>query len=1023
MGRLVTYFLLFSLTVVALAVYITGRQARIALEESAVRQLGAMVSVKQNQVANWMEEKTRDVALWSRTEELRGPVQVLVKTRPGEPAHALSHSRLEAFLESVDQTGPDIREVMLLHPETGAVLVSSDADGRNTSHSGKPYLLSGMKGACVTGMGVDESGEDPGLVVSSPIRNLFGDCLAILAVVLNLAHLEESMLAHPGSERGQSLYIVNRRGRLMAGNLQSTVRRGQQLRSFGIDQTMRGEQGRGLYADHDGVPVIGAYRWLEKYGLGLIAEISQQEAFQPARELARTVLFMGLPLAALLIVGIVFLARRVSAPIEQITESAQAVAGGDLSRKVDITSRDQIGNLARTFNWMTDQLEAMYSGMREKMGQIQAERARAAENERRFRALIENASDMISVMDADAVITYQSPAVERILGYTPGEVEGTDMFRWFHPDDAKLMRERLPRMLRHRGMLPAAEYRLLHKDGTYRLLELFGNNLLDDPVVNGFVVNLRDVTKRRLAEHALWEEKERLNVTLRSIADGVIVCDRARRVVLMNPAAEALTGMVLSSCLGESCGRLLNLVDPQTGEPAPDVMQQALETGQPARLDDEAEIISRKGERRLVSNSAAPVRDRRGQVVAAVLTIHDVTEHHKYEQELQKIQKLESVGVLAGGIAHDFNNILTGIVGNLALAKMYAKGNDKAAAKIVEAENAALNARELTQQLLTFAKGGAPVRRSTDMERLVRETAGFVLSGSSVGMDLDTDPELYPAHVDAGLIRQAVQNLVLNASQARPEDGMVHISVKNEEVPQGAETSLRPGGYVRISITDRGEGIAQEHLERIFDPYFSTKKEGSGLGLATTYSIVKRHGGTIEVDSEPGRGSTFTMFLRASSEQPAPQNENGAGQKVARRRNRGRILLMDDENVVLNVTAEMLSALGYRVDTARDGARAVRMYKKALKKKKPYDAVIMDLTVPGGMGGREAMEYILEVDPDVIAIVASGYSSDPVMSEPTAYGFSGVIAKPFTVQNLGETLRDVLEGNRPGGAGGQKQGA
>ncbi len=374
------------------------------------------------------------------------------------------------------------------------------------------------------------------------------------------------------------------------------------------------------------------------------------------------------------------------------------------------------------------------------------------------------------------------------------------------------------------------------------------------------------------------------------------------------------------------------------------------------------------------------------------------------EEDLLRSRKLESLGVLAGGIAHDFNNLLMAILGNITLSLAVTKPKDEIHQRLVEAEKASLRAQDLTQQLLTFSRGGAPVREAASIGDLISDTAGFALRGSNVRLDFERNPELWPAEVDPGQISQVINNLIINANQAMPGGGTVTILTGNTTVAAGDPLPLPPGDYVTISVSDLGVGIVPEHLERIFDPYFTTKQKGSGLGLATVYSIVKRHDGHIEVSSKPGEGATFKMWLPATRHavlsDTAPREGLTAGT--------GRVLVMDDEPFVRDVIGAMLERLGYEPDFAEHGEGAIALYRKAMSLGLPFGAVIMDLTIPGGMGGVEAAQRLREIDPDVRIIVSSGYSNDPVMASYRDYGFLGVARKPFKVGELSRVLGEVL---------------
>ena len=389
---------------------------------------------------------------------------------------------------------------------------------------------------------------------------------------------------------------------------------------------------------------------------------------------------------------------------------------------------------------------------------------------------------------------------------------------------------------------------------------------------------------------------------------------------------------------------------------------------------------------------------------ASMALFRDISRRKRMEQELLRAQKLESVGILAGGIAHDFNNILQVIRGNALMAKanMDDKGNLDLC--LTSIEKAVLHAVSLTSQLLTFSKGGTPVTKATSIQELIEESVAFALRGSNVAYTLDFADNLYFVEVDSDQINQVIHNLVLNADQAMPDGGTITISVHNTRITnsRSIHPTLKKGDYVEIAIGDHGVGMSEDMLQKIFDPYFTTKQEGSGLGLASCYSIVTKHGGFIEAESTPGEGSTFTLYLPASRKQPE-KHETGEWSYQLE----AKILLMDDDPMVRDTAGRMLQRVGCEVELAVDGDQAVRQYLQAKESDKPFDIVIFDLTVPGGRGGQEALEELLAHDPAVKAIVASGYSHDPVLADPQKYGFQGVIAKPFDIKTLVKTILDV----------------
>jgi two-component system cell cycle sensor histidine kinase/response regulator CckA len=514
-----------------------------------------------------------------------------------------------------------------------------------------------------------------------------------------------------------------------------------------------------------------------------------------------------------------------------------------------------------------------------------------------------------------------------------------------------------------------------------------------------------DVTDRIRAEEALTQEKESLAVTLRSIGDAVITADRDGRIVLMNPIAERLTGWNEADAAGRQLMDVFRIEHEQTGEPCESPVDKVLSGGQIVGLANHTVLVARDGQRCTIADSGAPILDLDRKIIGVVLVFRDITAQQRTEAELLKMEKLKSIGVLAGGIAHDFNNFLTGIIGNLSLARLDAQAGDPVSKYLGDMEKAALRAKELTQQLLTFSKGGEPVKRTADVSVLVREAVQFALHGSNVRCKFDIDAELMAAKVDENQIAQVIHNLIINADQAMPNGGKVWIRGANARLTQGNPFALLPGEYIQVTVQDHGIGIHPDHLKKVFDPYFTTKQKGSGLGLAVAYNIVAKHDGQMTVDSKLGEGTTFTILLPATTNgSPACDEKNEAIVT-----GRGRVLVMDDEDFIRELAVTMLTKLGYDVITAPDGRAAVDLYLEALETETPFDAVILDLTVPGGMGGKGAIAQLAAADPNVRAIVSSGYSNDPVMADYTRYGFCGAVKKPYPVQEMSRMLRSIIK--------------
>ena len=519
-------------------------------------------------------------------------------------------------------------------------------------------------------------------------------------------------------------------------------------------------------------------------------------------------------------------------------------------------------------------------------------------------------------------------------------------------------------------------------------------------------IALLDLTQAKAAEGELAAERERLAVTLSAMAEGVVTTDAEGSVRFINKAACVITGWTSSASTGRRLDEVCTLRHEKTGAVIKAPVAAALAAGRVVDLPPQTTLLRRIGGRVLVEGCCAPIRDADGKGVGVVLVLRDVTERSRLEAELQRASKLESVGILAGGIAHDFNNILAIVMGNLTLAQLDAGTSVAAQRWLKEAERGAFRARDLTQQLLTFAKGGDPVRTAVVLPEIVREAAKFALHGSTVRGEFEIADDLWAADVDGGQIGQVVQNLVINAMQAMKGGGSIRIALHNEELAADSVTPLAAGRYLRLSIADTGTGIRPELLPRIFEPYFTTKEQGSGLGLATVYSIIRKHQGHVSVESELGKGTTFHMWLPAAKQAPAAMETSRSPFTVMQ----GRILFMDDEEPIREMISVMLDRLGFTVKTVADGAELLREYAAARGGKEPYDLVMMDLTVPGAMGGREAMQELRKLDPGVKAIVSSGYSGDPVMANFREHGFCGIVPKPFRVNDLAKVLQAALAG-------------
>jgi PAS domain S-box-containing protein len=518
------------------------------------------------------------------------------------------------------------------------------------------------------------------------------------------------------------------------------------------------------------------------------------------------------------------------------------------------------------------------------------------------------------------------------------------------------------------------------------------------------------LSERKKTERKLIEEKERLAITLRSIGDTVITTDTEGRIQLFNQGAENLTGWSQKEVVGKPLGDIYSSVEESTRSPQINPVKYVLEKNGYGSFANKSLFTAKDGTVRIMLESGAPIVGEGGTTVGAVFVFRDITEQEKQEEDRIKAHQLESLGTLAGGIAHDFNNILTAILGNTSLALMYAGADRYAGAdsKVCDnlhaIEKASHRAKELTQKLLTFSKGGAPIKETAKMSKLIKDSAEFILSGTNTKCNFFLPDKLWPTYVDKGQISQAIQNLCLNAHEAMRESGTVELKAENTVITEEDNLDLRSGHYIKLSVKDYGRGISPVDLPKIFDPYFSTKREGGGLGLSIVHSIVERHGGHVAVHSDLGKGTVFTLYIPALYEKETVQEEKSSRPVVGS----GRILFMDDEKMLRDVVSAMLDIMGYKVTVAANGEEAIKVFKEVQASGDSFDVVILDLTIPGGMGGRDTVKELISIDPSVRAIVASGYSNDPVLAEFEKFGFKGAMVKPFDTEKLKVSINEVI---------------
>lgn len=607
-----------------------------------------------------------------------------------------------------------------------------------------------------------------------------------------------------------------------------------------------------------------------------------------------------------------------------------------------------------------------------------------------LKAVVENTTDAVYIKDSRGRYLMINQAGASFLGRSIDEVLGRDDTELFSPDSARKIYEfdstaktsHEPMTFEETITAKGVTRTYLSTKGAYR--DASGN-------VVGLFGIARDITDRKCIEKSLQESEELFRTLCDSAPIGIFKSDRDGNYIYCNARWEEISGM---SCAESGGQGWTSAVHP---EDRPLLAKERDRINQGRRYSLEYRILRPDGRTVWIRVLGSPLTDQDGRVTGYVGTVEDITEIHEVKQETLKAQKLESLGVLAGGIAHDFNNLLSAILGNVSLAQLQIHDTEKTKHRLREAEQAVIRATSLTQQLLTFARGGEPVKSVIQLGGLLQELAHHSFDDSRIELKILIPGDLWPVEADKGQINLVVFHLVTNAAQAMPQGGTITIEARN--VLKGNGNTL-----VELSVADSGTGIRQEHLDKIFDPYFTTKEQGTGLGLSTCYSIIDKHGGYITVLSIPGTGSTFQVYLPAAKIETKPQAES----RQALSSGHGRILVMDDEKQVREITKAILESLGYVVECAVDGAEALDLYRKWMDKGTPFDVVILDLTIPCGIGGKETIAALLEIDPNVTAIVSSGYSSDPVMANFQEYGFRSVLAKPYRIQDISEVLENLV---------------
>ncbi len=646
---------------------------------------------------------------------------------------------------------------------------------------------------------------------------------------------------------------------------------------------------------------------------------------------------------------------------------------------------DDDGNLERMIGTIQDITERKKA--EEKAGKL----------EKTLSSILERTHDVFYRVDTEGKFIWVSPVVKEMTGYEPTELIGENIAGFYlNMADREKFKQKLHSS---GGMIRKFEAPLKRKDGSIFWVSTDAGFFYDKAGnVGGVEGATRDITERKLAEAELKQSEGKYRTLIDHMQDGVFLIQDGKFLFANEPIAD-MTGYSVEELTGK---RFDSFIAPEDREMVLDRYTRRLH-GEDVPAEYEFRLLHKDGITAVYINMAVGITLYEGKTTS-IGTIKNTTEKKKAEEERLKAQKLESLSLLAGGIAHDFNNILTAILGNISLAKADEKLDDETKEILSEGITATRHAQDLTKQLLTFSKGGEPLKATVDIAKLLSGAVRFAMRGSHSSYTITISENLSYINADGGQISQVINNLVLNAEEAMPDGGRVTVNAFNMTIEPESKLPLKSGAYVCFSIEDTGIGIKAEHRARIFDPYFSSKKRGSGLGLATSYSIISNHSGHIEVESDLGKGTKFTICLPASKEAIPPAKPA----KTEIKKGKGRILVMDDEQVIRDVLVRMLKKLGYEVDSSVDGNEALKKYGERLDNGSSYDLVIMDLTIPGGMGGLQTIKELLKLDQNAKAIVSSGYSTDAVMKDYRKYGFRGIMPKPFELEKLSEILAEVL---------------
>lgn len=613
----------------------------------------------------------------------------------------------------------------------------------------------------------------------------------------------------------------------------------------------------------------------------------------------------------------------------------------------------------------------------------------------RIESVFKVLSDRIFIIDKNGFFTDFVPSTKVTYFINPDKIVGSSIFDIFSKEEA-LKHLAVFRKTIETGIDSIFEYNMT-ENGKTSFYEAAISKLNDSEVIS----IVRDITKRVEAETALKNSEKRFRDLVDLLPEALFETDINMVYTYANKKGLEFFGYDENDLAkGINC---LDLIIPAERERGKNNVMKKFYGG--VETSSEYTGLRKDGSTFPILLHSSPLfKDGKPSGIRGIVI--DMTIQKKVDESFYQTQKLESIGFLAGGIAHDFNNLMLGLFGSVEIAKNELENSNYEAARnaLLNSMTAFNRAKDLTHQLLTFAKGGIPNKKTGDIKKTVKEAVKFSLSGSNIAYKFECEENIPLCNFDQNQISQVIENIVINAKQAMSDKGSISIKVQSVSIDRNPNEFFYPGEYIKISIKDNGTGIPEEYKKKIFDPFFTTKKSGSGLGLATSWSIIKRHNGVLDLESELGKGSTFHIYLPVCNETINIEVEKNSGAFLSH----GRILLMDDEYLIREVAGKMLSDAGFIVEKAVSGEEAVELYIKAIETDQRFDAVILDLTIPGGMGGKETVEKLIHIDPEVVAIASSGYSEDAIIANPGEYGFSASLPKPYLKDVFANTITEVI---------------